>query len=459
MAGTLVIGIKPLEWYISVWFADGTNFYLLESTEMELEIVKKTPVRLLEKLYAVLMLFLMTRPLWQFMIVGGVDIQFLAVAGLYIVPLRFALNRPGHFAWVGSRDKLLLFLVFLVLVSVVWSTDPSSAAKAGLTLLGGAFFGIYLAMRFSLREQMQVMAWTLGIIAILSLIVIVASPALGTQTAAGKTVWVGLYEHKNGLGRFMTINAVLTWIMMKDSRRKWLSWGIIILSVIMVLMTRSATSLVALIATLCLLPVYRVWRWRNARALPGYILLGLLTGSIAIVFLTNLQYAGLDWFFDALGRNLSRNTLQIRLALWDVVLEKAQERPWLGFGYGNTSIYDSLDEIALVGSAWSPEQAHNGFLEIFLQLGLIGLAGMVCHVILGFRRGITLARLTKTNESLWVLAYLTVLLLFNLTYSVYLGQLTMPWSIYVALSLSVCFQLAGKKPVLVSPTGDESIPA
>ena len=193
--------------------------------------------------------------------------------------------------------------------------------------------------------------------------------------------------------------------------------------------------------------------------LPGIILLGLLIGSIVIVFLTNLQYAGLDWFFDALGRNLSRNTLQVRMALWDVVLDKAQTRPWLGFGYGNTSIYETLDEIALVGSTWSPEQAHNGFLEIFLQLGLVGLAAMVYHVVLGFQRGILLARFSKSKESLWVLAYLTILLLFNLTYSVYLGQLTMPWTIYVATTLSVCFQLADKKAVMTEPVIDEKLMA
>lgn len=426
---------------------------------MELEIVKKKPVNSLEKLYAVVMLFIMTRPLWQLMIVGGVDVQFLMVAGLYIVPLWFALNRPGHFAWIGLRDKLLLFLICLVLLSAVWSTDPSSTVKNSVTLLGGTFFGIYLAMRYSLREQMQVIAWTLGIIAILSLIVIVVFPAVGTQIAGGKTVWVGLYEHKNGLGRYMAISAILSWIMMKDSRRKWLLWGNFILAVILVLMTRSATSLLAVFATFCLLPIYRVWRWRNARALPGIIILGLLTASIVIVFLTNFQYAWLDWFFVALGRNPSHNTLQVRMDLWDVVLEKAQQRPWLGYGYGNTSIYATLDSVVAPGSVWEPEQAHNGFLEIFLQLGLVGLAAMVYHVILGFHRGIMLARLTKIKESLWVLAYLTILLLFNLTYSVYLGQLTVPWTIYVAITLSVCFQLAKINVVSVNPAIEESLPA
>lgn len=451
-----VIGIVQHEWRFPNCLRTGRMF-IQESMNMELMSVKKTPVSLQEKLYAVLTLFVLTRPLWQFMILGGVDFQFLMVVGLYTVPLWFVLNRPGRFVWVGSRDKLLLFLILLIVSSVTWSTEPSSTVKSSITLLGGTFFGIYLAMRYSLHEQMQVIAWTLGIIAVLSLFVIIFLPAIGTQTAAGKTVWVGLYEHKNGLGRFMAINAVITWIMIKDSRRKWLSWGIIVLSLVMVLMTRSATSLVALIATLCLLPIYQVWRWRNARALPGIILLGLLMGSIVIVFLTNLQYAGLDWFFDVLGRNLSRNTLQVRMALWDVVLDKAQQRPWLGFGYGNTSIYDTLDEISLVGSTWSPEQAHNGFLEIFLQLGLVGLVAMVYHVVLGFQRGILLAGLTKSKEALWVLAYLTILLLFNLTYSVYLGQLTMPWTIYVAITLSVCFQLVNKKIALADPVIEKKL--
>ncbi|MCJ7631806.1 hypothetical protein MUP77_05335, partial [Candidatus Bathyarchaeota archaeon] len=187
---------------------------------MKLEIVKKNPVDSLEKLYAVLTLFLMTRPLWQLMIVRGVDVQFLMVVGLYCVALRLVLNKPNRFVWIGSRDKLLLVLICLVLLSTVWSVNSSSTIKNSVTLLGGTFFGIYLAMRYSLREQMQVFAWTLGIAAVLSLIVAVAFPAVGTQTAGGYTVWAGIYDHKNGLGRYMAISAILSWILMMDSKKK-----------------------------------------------------------------------------------------------------------------------------------------------------------------------------------------------------------------------------------------------
>jgi O-antigen ligase len=409
---------------------------------MELEPVKKTPVKLPEKIYAVLTLFIMTRPLWKLMIVGSVDVQYLLVAGLYIVSLRLVLSQPGRFAWIGTRDKLLLFLICLVLISTAWSTQPSSTVKNIITLLGGTFFGLYLATRYTLREQMQVMLWMLGLMAVLSLIVIVVSPALGTQTAGGNRVWVGLYDHKNGLGRYMAIGAILSWIMIKNSKRKWLLRVFFILAVVMVLMTRSGTSLLGLLATLVLLPIFRVWRWRHARALPGIVILGLLSTSIAVVFLTKLEYSGLDWFFVAIGRKPEHNTLQVRVALWDVVFQKAQQRPWLGYGYGNSSVYEALDSVALSGSEWLPEQAHNGFLEIFMQLGVVGLAAMLYHVTLNFHRGIKLARMTRSNESVWVLAFLILLLIFNLTYSVYLGQLTVPWTIYVALTLSVFFQLS-----------------
>lgn len=423
---------------------------------MNLEPVKKTPVSLPEKIYAVLTLFIMTRPLWQFTIVGGVDVQFLLVAGLYIVSLRLVLSQPGRFAWIGTRDKLLLFLICLVIISTAWSTEQSSTIKNIITLLGGTFFGLYLAARYTLREQMQVVLWMLGLVAFLSLIVIMVSPSIGTQTAGGNKVWVGLYDHKNGLGRYMAIGATLSWIMVKNSRKKWLLRGFFILAVVMVLMSGSGTSLLGLVATLALLPIFRVWRWRHARALPGLVILGLLSTSIAVVFLTKLEYSGLDWFFVALGRKPEHNTLQVRAALWDVVFQKAQQRPWLGYGYGNSSVYETLDSVALSGSEWLPEQAHNGFLEIFMQLGVVGLAAMFYHVVLNFQRGIKLARMTKSNESLWALAFLILLLIFNLTYSVYLGQLTVPWTIYVALTFSVIYQLSKLNTTTMNRAIDKS---
>ncbi len=294
---------------------------------------------------------------------------------------------------------------------------------------------------------MQVLLWTLILIGFVSLMVIVISPSLGIQTAGKELVWVGVYDHKNGLGRYMAINAVLTWIVIQDSKRKWLLWGNFILAVIMVIMSRSATSLLVLGATIGFLPIFRVWRWRNARWLPGMLITGILLASIAVVLLSDNESAGLDWFYLALGRNPGFNTLQVRLALWKVVLEGALQRPWLGFGYGNTSFYGMMDAFVLGGNLWTAQQAHNGYLEIFMQLGLVGLATMLVHVILGFRRGFWLARMTRSTESLWVLAFLNILLLFNLTYSAYLGQLTAPWTIYVALTYSVCYQLDIRKDI------------
>lgn len=423
---------------------------------MNLEPVKKTPVSLPEKTYAALTLFIMTRPLWQLMTVGGIDVQFLLVAGLYIVSLWLVLNRPGRFAWIGTRDKLLLFLIYLIIISTTWSAEPTSAVKNIIILLGGAFFGVYLASRYTLREQMQIVLWMLSLVAVFSLIVIVASPTLGTQTAGGNTVWVGLYDHKNGLGRYMAIGAILSWIMLKNSNKKWPLRIFFILAVVMVLMTRSGTSLLGLVTTLALLPIFRVWRWNHARMLPGIAILGLLSVSIAVIFLTKFEYAGLDWFFVTLGRRPEHNTLQVRAALWDVVFQKAQERPWLGHGYGDSSVYKTLDSVALSGDKWLPKQAHNGFLEIFMQLGAVGLTAMLCHIVLNFQRGIKLARMTKSNESLWVLAFLSLLLIFNLTYSVYLGQLTVPWTIYVALTLSVIFQLSKVRAPAVNHAIDKS---
>jgi hypothetical protein len=118
---------------------------------MELISVKKNPVNILEKMYAVMTLFIMTRPLWKIFVIGGVDIQFFLVVVLYLVPVWFVLIRPGRFAWIVSRDKILLFLVGLAIISLVWSADKSDTIKSATTLLGSTFFGVYLAMRYSLQ--------------------------------------------------------------------------------------------------------------------------------------------------------------------------------------------------------------------------------------------------------------------------------------------------------------------
>src|SRR5215208_7093956 len=60
--------------------------------------------------------------------------------------------RDRRFINVATRDKLLLILVGSALASALWSAVPEVTLRQGVALAGSSMFGVYLAMRYSLRE-------------------------------------------------------------------------------------------------------------------------------------------------------------------------------------------------------------------------------------------------------------------------------------------------------------------
>src|SRR5205085_694797 len=65
---------------------------------------------------------------------------------------------------------LLWILIGFATVSTIWSTDSQVTLRAGFWLFASSVFGIYLVVRFTPREQLNILAVTLGIILALSII-------------------------------------------------------------------------------------------------------------------------------------------------------------------------------------------------------------------------------------------------------------------------------------------------
>jgi hypothetical protein len=71
---------------------------------------------------------------------------------------------------VAQKDFLIWVLVGIALASAIWTVAPDITLRRSLLLLGTTLFGIYLAMRYSLREQLQLLSWALGLVILLSIV-------------------------------------------------------------------------------------------------------------------------------------------------------------------------------------------------------------------------------------------------------------------------------------------------
>jgi O-antigen ligase len=259
-------------------------------------------------------------------------------------------------------------------------------------------------------------------------------PELGLMTSLHEGAWRGPFSHKNILSRFMVLGAVVYYLRSLDARaaRRWgLRFGIAA-CVAVVILARSATALVVLSAlALAVVPLSRL-----AGARPSYRLL-VPAITVAALLATGLGAWALEnraIIFATLGRD---ETLTGRTLLWSGAIELARQRPWLGYGYGGFWSGESGAGGTLWRIVqWDPTHAHNGLLDVWLDLGLVGVVVFATGAVALWLRALGRAGLDASPAGRWPLLFLSYILAYSLTESDLLRHNGLLWALFVATALA-----------------------
>ncbi|HEY9621769.1 MAG TPA: O-antigen ligase [Crinalium sp.] len=341
--------------------------------------------------------------------------------GIYFVTVGLMLKRWRAVVSAARRGALLWVLIGMVGFSVLWSDFPTDTFRQTIAVVGTTLIGLYLAARYTMKEQLWLLAWTFGIIAVLSVLFSIGLPAHGRSGP----FWLGIYHQKNLLGRVMLLSAIDFLLMIFSVRkRRWVPWLFFFISLILLVLSGSKTSLALLFTLIALLPFYAAMRLNYKLAVPAVLAQVLVGGGIFVLMLTAAEAV-----VGAFGKDL---TFTGRTDLWGYVLDMIELRPWLGYGFGGFwQGWDGPSAYVWKVEPWYPEHAHNGFLNLWLNLGLIGLLVFAAGYLVALGRGAKLVSLTRTPEYLFPIAYLMFLVLYNLSESVLLLQNTIFWILYV----------------------------
>lgn len=360
---------------------------------------------------------------------GSLSLQILWLA-IYIIALLLALRQWKKFIYIITRNKLLLLLIGIVLFSIFWSVAPQISLRRSVALVGTTLIGMYLATRYSPSQLLRIIAWTFSIGAILSVVFALAFPFYGLHGSSLSSPWRGIYRHKNLLGRLMVLNAGVLLLLEPSNRKyRWLLWTGIGLSVGLLLLCQAKTSLVTFLSLLILIPIYKALRWNYTVVLP-FLIVAVNMGGIITVWLVD----NLETVLTALGKD---STLTGRTPLWAAVINKIQERPLLGYGYGAFWLGLDGESADIWQIEWNAPNSHNGVLDVWLDLGFLGISVFFLGFIIAFIQGVKWLRSTKTVEPLFILVYLTQMLVDSQTTANILTQNDIFWVLYVAIVLSI----------------------
>jgi exopolysaccharide production protein ExoQ len=344
---------------------------------------------------------------------------YLLIIGLIVPRAQFVLRTI-------FCDRLLLMLVALPVCSIGWSVATEDTKRRIIALLISTLFGYYLGMRFSLGEGLRLLAKAMSVVTLLSLLMIVFWPALGTMTEIFDNAWRGIFTHKNTLGQMMLLNIIVIAIILPDlPKRRWMAGVALVLSCIILWFSFSRTPLLIGFVLLFVLLMLRCLRLEQVKSAAAIASLCALAAAVILFILGNVGA-----FLGAFGKD---TTLTGRTDLWHLVWALIQERFLLGYGYQAVwTDWSSPTARIWIALGWAAPSAHNGFLEIWLTLGVVGLVLALASIISTFTTALIRLLRFKNKGNDWTIIFVLLVFFYSFTESRILIQNDIIWVLYVA---------------------------
>jgi len=350
-------------------------------------------------------------------------------SAVYLCASVLVLARWRRVVIAARSNWPFLSLAILSLLSIAWSIDWSLTLRRSVSLLLSTLLGIYLGERFTTEQLAQLLAQAMCFMMVSALILYFVAPSYVIDYSSYGGAWRGLSVKKNSFGAYMAM-AVVLFLLIRFRHFRWLRYAALALAVVLLLLSRSATSLLCCAIVVVLLPFWRLTRIGGKQRFLAYTVIPAVLFIVIYFLLSNMQQ-----IFLILGRDA---TFTGRTQLWGLVTSAIKKQPIVGYGYGAfwSGMHGEAMEV-YIASKWLPTAAHNGYLELGLSFGIIGLPLLLWLMIHSLRLAITYLREHKGALAFWPISYLTLLFLDNFFESRLLETRALELLVFVAITTAM----------------------
>lgn len=310
----------------------------------------------------------------------------LIVAGLIM------LRRRGILWSAVIRDNKWLFVFYLFwFMSIIWSDYPVITFKRLFKEFGYVVMVLIILTDREPGEAIKAVCVRFAYLCIpLSVVFIRYYPDWGRVFGGYQKnvpMYVGVSTHKNVLGILVLVSALfLLWDLLDSPEkfRKRLKKATFVSRVLVLLMCwyllmiiDSQTSLICALLGSGLLVV--LFKFPSLRHNPARLEAGGL-GAAVVILVLDLFIDIKETFLHSVGRD---PTLTTRTDIWPLLIE-FQDNPLFGKGYNTFWAGERMELLA--DKTFGIIQAHNGYIETYLNGGLIGVGLLVVLLLLTYIR-------------------------------------------------------------------------
>jgi len=353
--------------------------------------------------------------------------ESMATLSVSIVVLVLVAPLSRRIVGVGTRERVFTALTMLAIASCLWSEVPVLSLGRALFLLVDTLFAFYLFVRFNPGQQMKLVL-ILGWISLLSSFVfVVVFPRYGVSHVILAGAWRGIYAQKNSCSAAtLVLLPAAFYVAAASLLQKLARITYIGLSILLIVRTQSAMGRITLALLLALAAGIAI-----VRRIAVKDKLILLLGGVALVAAisaTAVVHFGEIVFI--MGKNL---TLTGRTRIWQAVLPAIFRHPLTGYGYmAFWRGYEGASADVSLTAGWAVTSSHNGFLEVWLMLGLSGLVPVLYSFWRAGRCAFTCLRSGATpSHDCWWICLVFVTLVINADEAGIMTPNNLSWILYV----------------------------
>jgi O-antigen ligase len=308
--------------------------------------------------------------------------------------------------WKQVRRNALIFSVLgWAVLSVIWSEMPSTSVFNSVRMAINMVLVIYLFERYSANDIQKLMMLVGCVAAAGSLFLVFVLPQYGLQSRGVYALgaWEGIFGQKNLCGLEMLLLLLPAFfVKLTGAYARTLRIGYIVTVLVIVAMTRSAGAWV--VGSLCLAFVAllkltsRMRRKDAAVVVIAIVGVGAAAGVLALSYYDTLMYA--------LGKD---PTMTGRTVLWAGLIRLAMRHPLCGYGYmafWQGIVKGPTRGLALQMGWLGLAGAESGVLEMWLELGIVGLFLYVAIFLRGVKDGLYCIGRGASPAALWYVSIL-----------------------------------------------------
>lgn len=303
----------------------------------------------------------------------------------------------------------ILFTMWMMCTST-FTVDWAASFNRGMRTVVIVVFAAYCVERFTPKQILRLLTLSGSILIFSSIIAVFVLPEYGLTNLTGyEGAWRGAATHKNKLGTSASTLIFLT-IFSIRSRAIGKNFGciILLLSSIVLIKSNSASSIILLISAIS---AYILFSFINRIKQES----GKIIVFASILFSISVIYLAQDIFLSLMELTGRDPTLTGRTDIWAITWELIKHNPIWGYGNNFWTTDSPLREQIWIRLNWASPHAHNTYLDIWFQTGLIGVGLFTCILVMLIMKTMALVFSKRSTFNLLWPALLISMLIRGLT--------------------------------------------